>query len=168
MPQCPQCTKPLRELVRRCPSCQADLDLLVDYVSHLQGGLERAENLTRSGELGQAVWAYLEILEVDPDNAAAKRQVSQVVTAVRQFDNTAPGRRWLTQGRNGTLEKDKLELNRWFIMMAALTLMLVSFSLGYMLGTFTPVEANGEPTVPKQQQVPQLGPGAALKASVGA
>src|SRR5258708_10571803 len=102
MLQCPQCTKPLRELVRRCPTCQADLDLLVDYVSHLQGGLQRAENLTRAGELGQAVWAYLEILEVDPDNGPAKRQVSQVATAVRQFDTTAPRRRWLTDGRDGT------------------------------------------------------------------
>ena len=43
MPKCPQCTKPLRDISRRCPSCQADLDLLVDYVSHLQGGLQRAE-----------------------------------------------------------------------------------------------------------------------------
>src|SRR5262249_36230041 len=91
MPSCPQCNKPLRELVRRCPSCQADLDLLVDYVSHLQGGLERAENLTRAGELGQAVWAYLEVLEVDPDNAPAKRQVGQVAAAVRQFDSLSPG-----------------------------------------------------------------------------
>ena len=94
MLQCPQCTKPLRELVRRCPTCQADLDLLVDYVSHLQGGLERAENLVRAGELGPAVWAYLEVLEVDPDNATARRQVSQVATAVRQFDYSIPGRRW--------------------------------------------------------------------------
>src|SRR5438128_759978 len=86
MPQCPQCKKQLRELVRRCPTCQADLDLLVDYVSHLNGGLERAENLTRAGELGQAFWAYLEVLEVDPDNTPAKKQVGQVVTAVRQFD----------------------------------------------------------------------------------
>lgn len=94
MLQCPQCTKPLRELVRRCPTCQADLDLLVDYVSHLQGGLERAENLVRAGELGQAMWAYLEVLEVDPDNATARRQVGQVATAVRQFDFATPGRRW--------------------------------------------------------------------------
>ena len=94
MLQCPQCTKPLRELVRRCPTCQADLDLLVDYVSHLQGGLDRAENLVRAGELGPAVWAYLEVLEVDPDNATARRQVSQVATAVRQFDFNTPGRRW--------------------------------------------------------------------------
>src|SRR5437868_1815279 len=100
MPQCPQCGKPLRELVRRCPSCQADLDLLVDYVSHLRGGVNRALDLTRAGELGQAVWAYLEILEIDPDNAAAKKQVAQVATAVRQFDLSAPGRQWLSRSRN--------------------------------------------------------------------
>jgi len=94
MLQCPQCTKPLRELARRCPTCQADLELLVDYVGHLQGGLERAENLTRAGELGEAVWAYLAVLEVDPDNPAARRQVGQVATAVRQFDHVTPGRRW--------------------------------------------------------------------------
>ena len=40
------------------------------------------------------MWAYLEVLEVDPDNATARRQVGKVVTAVRQFDQTAPGRRW--------------------------------------------------------------------------
>src|SRR3982074_2204748 len=97
MAQCPQCSKTLVELTPRCPTCQADLGLLLDYVSHLEGGLERAENLTRSGELGQAVWAYLEILEVDPDNTAAKKQVAQVATAVRQFDLAAPGRKWLAQ-----------------------------------------------------------------------
>jgi predicted membrane protein len=94
MPKCPQCTKPLREITRRCPSCQADLDLLVDYVSHLQGGLERAENLVKAGELGQAIWAYLEVLEVDPDNPVARKQISQVVTAIRQFDTIMPGRRF--------------------------------------------------------------------------
>src|SRR6516162_7348409 len=66
MLKCPQCTKPLRELSRHCPTCKADLDLLVDYVSNLQGGLERAESFVRAGELAQAVWAYLEVLEVDP------------------------------------------------------------------------------------------------------
>ncbi len=94
MPNCPQCTKPLRQFARKCPSCQADLELLLDLVSHLQGGLERAENLTRAGELGQAMWAYLEVLEVDPDNPQARKQISQIVTAVRQFDKTLPGRRW--------------------------------------------------------------------------
>ena len=36
------------------------------------------------------------MLEVDPDNTTARRQVGKVVTAVRQFDRTAPGRRWMT------------------------------------------------------------------------
>jgi hypothetical protein len=93
MAACPQCSKPLRELARRCPSCQADLDLLVDFVSNLQGGIQRAENLTRAGELGDAVWAYLEVLETEPDNAPARRQIARVVTAVRQFDLSTPARR---------------------------------------------------------------------------
>ena len=93
MPKCPQCAKPLREMSRRCPSCQADLDLLVDYVSHLHGGLERAENLSRDGQLAESVWAYLEVLETDPGNVAARAQVSRLVTAVRQFDVSSPARR---------------------------------------------------------------------------
>ena len=71
------------------------MSLLVDYVENLQDGLVQAEALTKPGELGEAVWAYLEVLEVDPDNATARRQVGKVATAVRQFDNAAPGRRWL-------------------------------------------------------------------------
>ncbi len=93
MPACPQCSKPLRELSRRCPTCQADLDLLVDYVSHLSGGLQRADNLAKAGELGEAVWAYLEVLETDPDNAPARKQIGRVVTAVRTFDLSTPARR---------------------------------------------------------------------------
>src|SRR5262245_57340563 len=93
MPACPQCSKPLRDLARRCPSCQADLDLLVDFVSHLQGGLKRSENSTRAGERGEAVWAYLEVLETEPDNGPARRQIARVVTAVRQFDHSTPARR---------------------------------------------------------------------------
>src|SRR5215510_11473377 len=95
MLRCPQCQKPLAQLARNCPSCKADLDLLVDYVAHLQTGVDRAEKLTRLGELDLAVWAYLEVLEVDPDNAEARRQIGRVVTAVRQFDRGAPGRRWI-------------------------------------------------------------------------
>jgi hypothetical protein len=151
MPQCPQCAKPLRELVRRCPSCQADLDLLVDYVSHLQGCLERAENLTRAGQLGLAVWAYLEILEVDPDNSAAKKQVAQVATAVRQFDLAAPGRQWLSQGRNGTLDKRK-PLGPWLIALGIATLVVVAFTLGYVLGSAggegPADDGKGKPTPP--------------------
>ncbi len=48
MLRCPQCTKPLAELARRCPSCAADLDLLVEYVTHLEDGTRQAERYTRA------------------------------------------------------------------------------------------------------------------------
>src|SRR5919204_6860973 len=92
---CPMCKKTVAEDVRACPRCRADLSILVDYVDHLKNGLARAEALTRAGELAEAVWAYLEVLEVDPDNTIARRQVGRVATAVRQFDRVAVGRRWL-------------------------------------------------------------------------
>lgn len=132
MPLCPQCNKPLRELVRRCPSCQADLDLLVDFVSHLRGGVERAQDLTKAGELGQAVWAYLAILEVDPDNAAAKKQVSQVATAVRQFDSASSSRALLD--RNGMPAKNPSRKSKLTYVLGCLVLLVV-FALGYILGS---------------------------------
>jgi hypothetical protein len=94
---CPMCKKRLRGMEKQCQSCKADVSLLVHYVENLAEGLARAEAATRAGELGDAVWAYLEVLEVDPDNATARRQVGKVATAVRQFDDTAPGRRFLTK-----------------------------------------------------------------------
>src|SRR6476469_10739590 len=94
MIKCPMCREMLADNARQCRKCQTDLSLLSDYTSHLRDGLSRAETSTRAGELGDAVWAYLAVLEVDPDNATARRQVGKVVTAVRQFDQTAPGRRW--------------------------------------------------------------------------
>lgn len=129
MPNCPQCAKPLREFTRRCASCQADLDLLVDYVSHLQGGLQRAENLAKAGELGQAVWAYLEVLEVDPDNPQARKQVGQVVTAVRQFDTVIPGRRFA----NG-LPPHPLKSDRpwWHWLIFAVTV-FAAFTAGFVV-----------------------------------
>ncbi len=147
MPQCPQCNKPLRELVRRCPSCQADLDLLVDFVSHLQGGVERARELTRAGELGQAVWAYLEVLEVDPDNNDAKKQIAQVATAVRQFDVAAPGRAWLKESPDGATAK-KPRLGNWrTLVLALLICAAVAFIIGFMLGGLVPVGSDeADPT----------------------
>jgi hypothetical protein len=132
MPQCPQCQKPLRELVRRCPSCQADLDLLVDYVNHSAGGLERAETLLKSGELGQAVWAYLTVLEVDPDNAPARKQVSQVATAVRQFDLTAPGRKWLREHPGANLPRSPLQ--NFLIYLGIGLLVIGALIIGFVLG----------------------------------
>ena len=91
---CPMCKKNLPAMDKKCTNCKTDVSLLVDYVENLRDGLQRAQALTKQGELGDAVWEYLEVLEVDPDNATARRQVGKVATAVRQFDQTAPGRRW--------------------------------------------------------------------------
>jgi hypothetical protein len=91
---CPMCKKRLPGVEKKCANCKTDVSLLVDYVENLRDGLQRAEHLTRQGDLGDAVWEYLEVLEVDPDNATARKQVGKVATAVRQFDQTAPGRRW--------------------------------------------------------------------------
>jgi hypothetical protein len=146
MPHCPQCNRNLAELTPRCPTCQADLGLLVDYVSHLQGGLQRAENLTRAGELGQAMWAYLEVLEVDPDNPAARRQVAQVASAVRQFDQTAPGRRWLQRIRRKPFWHRE---NAWRVpWIVAAALIIIAFAIGYSMGTFAVESGDGMPTTP--------------------
>jgi hypothetical protein len=137
VPACPQCAKPLDELLSVCPYCKANLDLLVEYVGQLQTGLTRAEQLTRQGELGQAVWAYLAVLEVDPDNAVARRQVGQVATAVRQFDRTAPGRRWLGRLR-GEHPEDRRSF-RWrgpLLLALGAGLLALAFFLGLFAGSY--------------------------------
>jgi hypothetical protein len=142
MPKCPQCGKPLREFSRRCPSCQADLDLLVDFVSNLQGGLERAESFTREGELGKAFWAYLEVLETDPDNGPARKQIGQVVTAVRQFDRVTPGRRWLSGDQPSIFQP-------WLFLAFAGVLIVLAFSVGFVLGhNFPQSPSNDQPAIP--------------------
>jgi hypothetical protein len=149
MPRCPQCNKNLVEITPRCPSCQADLSLLVDYVGNLQTGLDRAHNLTKAGELGQAMWAYLEVLEVDPDNPAARRQVGQVATAVRQFDMTVPGRRW-AQGLGPLPESSAMQT--WFRSGLILVAILLAFGLGFLVGTGQeeiPSDIKGKPPAVK-------------------
>ena len=148
MPACPQCTKPLAELTRRCPSCMADLDLLVEYVNQLDEGVKRAEMLTRAGELDLAVWTYLEVLEVDPDNAAARRQVGRVATAVRQFDRTAPGRRWLAQVRGEDGSDGAARLARWLRAAFVVLLVVLAFTIGYSWGSHWGDETPNKPAVP--------------------
>jgi hypothetical protein len=138
---CPMCKKSLEEAARQCPRCSTDLGLLVDYVSHRQEGLDRADALTRAGKLGDAVWAYLEVLEVDPDNGPARRQVGQVVTAVRQFDRAAPGQRWLRRLRRQDRFRSWLEAWRpdrqalaWLTVLALVLALAVGLLLGYGLG----------------------------------
>jgi hypothetical protein len=134
MPSCPQCNKPLAEVTRQCPTCRADLDLLVDYVSGLAGSLHRAEQLTRAGELGPAVWAYLEVLEVDPDNPVARKQVGQIATAVRQFDRTVPGRRW-AQGLPPSPDEEAVPWIAWLKRLVFVALVLAAFAVGFMCAT---------------------------------
>src|SRR3954469_23763206 len=114
MLKCPMCSTRLAEpLGRQCRRCQADISLLAHYVENLREGLTQADAFTRAGELDEAVWAYLAVLEVDPDNAAARRQVGRVATAVRQFDRTAPGRRWLSQVRGEDGDDAASRMARW-------------------------------------------------------
>jgi hypothetical protein len=135
------CKKTLPGLGKECPSCKADVSLLVTYVEDLDNSLVRAEAHTRAGELGDAVWAYLEVLEVDPDNETARRQVGRVAAAVRQFDRLAQGRRWLD--RLQTSARLRQWLNSWgtegslpkpVLWLLALLLIVVSLLVGFALG----------------------------------
>jgi hypothetical protein len=117
------CKKALEPRTNPCPRCRTDLKLLVDYMSNLDEHLTKADEALKRGELGDAVWAYLNVLETDPDHATAKRQVSKVATAVRQFDEAK------RTGRN---------TNVMFgagIVVALLLLLGGTFYLGYQFGT---------------------------------
>jgi hypothetical protein len=142
---CPMCKKRVPEMEKSCANCKTDVSLLTNYVGNLQVGLDRAEALAKAGELGEAVWAYLEVLEVDPDNVAAKRQVGQVVTAVRQFDNAAPGRRWLkklqrqTRFRRWASGWDNEDVATWltrgFWFLAIVAAVILGFIVGQNMRT---------------------------------
>jgi hypothetical protein len=149
------CKQRLRGLEKECTRCRTDVSLLVDYVENLQDGLVRADALTKQGELGEAVWAYLEVLEVDPDNATARRQVGQVVTAVRQFDKAAPGRRWFNKirrqtrfrrwaaGVQGRVQQASGGDNvSWLNGALSFTLIMVALICGYVMGLQSPKPDN--------------------------
>jgi hypothetical protein len=148
---CPMCKQRLRGLEKECTRCHTDVSLLVDYVENLQDGLVRADALTKQGELGEAVWAYLEVLEVDPDNATARRQVGQVATAVRQFDKAAPGRRWFNKIRRQTrfrrwaagMQQVGSDGGGWVNGLLMFGLILVALICGYALGLQGPSKSEG-------------------------
>jgi hypothetical protein len=154
----PTCKKRLERLHPQCPHCRTDLGLLLDYVDNLQVGLDRAEELTRAGQLGEAVWAYLEVLEVDPDNEIARRQVGRVVTAVRMFDRAAPGQRWLSRLRRqarfrrsirfweGDGEEDRGWLGVVGMLLVAVAAMLTGYWLGYQEAQPRPTDETVEET----------------------
>jgi hypothetical protein len=162
---CPMCKKSLPDMEQTCRNCKADVSLLVDYVSNLDEGLRLAEQLMRDGELGEAVWAYLAVLEVDPDNATARRQVGKVATAVRQFDNSAPGRRWLKQlkrrkGFARWLQRWKeSEVGDWLSNVLWFAVIIGVLLLGYALGYWTARHGGTEPTKTEEVGRTSLVPG---------
>ncbi len=136
---CPMCKKVLAERSRECPRCRADLSLLVDYAGGVDQGLARAASCTRAGDLGEAVWSYLEGLDADPENTEARRQVGRVAAAVRQFDRAAPGRRWLErQLRQARFRRwlaswnEKQNKLGWYALAAVLAAAL--FTAGFVAG----------------------------------
>src|SRR5262245_43101594 len=159
----PTCGKKLATLERECPRCRTDLSLLVDYVDHLQDGLARADALTRAGELGEAVWGYLSVLEVDPDNATARRQVGQVVTAVRQFDETTPGRRWLRKVRRKARFRAWMhslggeEGSGWFGVALWVVVIVGALIVGYAMGVSSVQPHDRTPS--EERKLPEPPPG---------
>ncbi len=117
------CKKTLEPRANPCPRCRTDLTILVDYMSNLDEHLAKADEALKNGELGDAVWAYLNVLETDPDHAVARRQVSKVATAVRQFDEAK------RTGRNASV------IFGAGLVMALLLLLGGTFYLGYQFGS---------------------------------
>ncbi len=131
--QCPQCQTILSAPARRCPKCQADLDLLADLADRLRIGLDKADSHLRDGNLHGAMWSYLHVLETDPDNPLARRQVAQVVTAVRQFDLSTPERR-KAAGLPPEVTKGALWRRTILGVVVGALLFTGTFSMGFLAG----------------------------------
>jgi len=133
---CPLCKKTIKTLVRECPTCRTDLSLLADFMTEVDAGLRRAEEQARAGQLGEAMWAYLAVLEVDPENPIARRQVGLVATAVRQFDRSRPRRSsW----------------PHWRLAAAATIVVALALAIGFLAG-----RATGPATDEPPQLVPKV------------
>src|SRR5688500_11625804 len=120
---CPMCKKEVSVGMTPCPRCRTDLTLLADFMSNLDDHLTKADAALKQGELGDAEWAYLNVLETDPEHPVARKQVSKVATAVRQFDEAK------RSGRNG------LVMFGVGLALAALLILGGTFYLGYQFGT---------------------------------
>lgn len=129
---CPMCKKTLEPAVTPCPRCRADLTLLVDYMSNLEEHLNRADAALKAGELGEAVWAYLNVLETDPEHPVAKRQVTTVATTVRQFDDAKRASR------------NSMMLLGAGLLLAVLMALGGTFYLGYQFGARSTTATYGD------------------------
>jgi len=116
------CKKQLEPAATPCPRCRTDLTLLVEFMHHLDEHLQKAEAALKAGELGDAVWEYLNVLETDPEHPVARRQVTKVATAVRQFDEAK------RTGRNTAFVAGAAAV------LAAVLLIAGAFAAGYYLG----------------------------------
>lgn len=125
---CPMCKKQLEPAATPCPRCRTDLNMLVDYMNNLDEHLQKAEAAVKAGEIGDAVWAYLNVLETDPEHPVARRQVTKVATAIRQFDEAK------RTGRNTAMMIGAV------IAVAVILLIGGAFAGGYFLG-----HGNGSP-----------------------
>src|ERR1700730_11185523 len=159
---CPMCKTKQPGLDKKCVNCKTDVSLLVDYVENLRDGLKRAERLTKQGLLGDAVWEYLEVLEVDPDNATARKQVGKVATAVRQFDQTAPGRRWQKKLQRQTAFRRWLanwnsdgEGGGWLSGLFWFVIVLCALIFGYFIGQYVAAHPTPPAAAPPAVTVPE-------------
>ena len=74
------------------------------------------------------------MLEVDPDNAVAREQVGQVVAAVRQFDQSAPSRRWLGKLQQQTRRQRLANGGNGWDNLIWIIIVVVALVLGLVLG----------------------------------
>ncbi len=92
--RCPQCKTELTARPAQCPRCKADLSLLADLIGQVESLRARATQAKSAGQIGPAIEAYLQMLEIDPTDAEAKEAVGQSVRAIRTVLKLEP--HWLT------------------------------------------------------------------------
>jgi hypothetical protein len=108
--------------------------------------------------LDEGDWGIPRVLEVDPDNAVARRQVGRVATAAREFDRAAPGRRWLQRlGREARFRhwlytRLRLRLSdAWIFWVVIAAMLILFFALGFFVG-YRSARSSGETAVIVQTQ----------------